>query len=162
MHHNSRRYKDFLLSLITSDWLSKMWNYLIKLYVLDKQQILSVYLKLIVNQLPRVSSCKQINLGIQSQDRNRLVIIVSGIPLDNQIWLLSVHVYNWVQRDSIIEQNPIENMENVKYEMKPLSFYDSLVNPEFVGQSRVDMKSRTYIMVFKGHDGVNYGFECAL
>jgi hypothetical protein len=67
-----------------------------------------------------------------------------------------------VQRDSIIEQNPIENMENVKYEMKPLSFYDSLVNPEFVGQSRVDMKSRTYIMVFKGQDGVNYGFECAL
>jgi hypothetical protein len=53
-------------------------------------------------------------------------------------------------------------MKDLEYTMKPLSFYDSLVNPECVGQSLVDMKSRTYIMVFKGHDGVMYGFECAL
>ena len=53
-------------------------------------------------------------------------------------------------------------MENLQYEMKPLSFYDELVNPQFIGQSRVDMESRTYIMVFKGQDGVNYGFECPL
>ena len=53
-------------------------------------------------------------------------------------------------------------MENIQYEMKPLSFYDQLVNPQFVGQSRVDKLTRTYIMVFKDHDGVNYGFECPL
>lgn len=53
-------------------------------------------------------------------------------------------------------------MKDIQYTMKPLSFYDTLVNPKFVGQSRVDMSTRTYIMVFKGQDGVNYGFECTL
>ena len=53
-------------------------------------------------------------------------------------------------------------MENLEYTIKPLSFYDTLVNPEFVGQSRVDMTTRTYIMVFKDENGLMYGFECPL
>ena len=53
-------------------------------------------------------------------------------------------------------------MKDLQYEMKPLSFYETLVNPEFVGQSRVDMSTRTYIMVFKSQDGLMYGFECHL
>ena len=53
-------------------------------------------------------------------------------------------------------------MKDIQYEMKPLSFYYTLINPEFVAQSRVDTSTRTYIMVFKGQDGVNYGFECTL
>jgi hypothetical protein len=53
-------------------------------------------------------------------------------------------------------------MENLQYEMKPLSFYDELVNPQFIGQSRVDKTTNSYVMVFKGQDGVMYGFECPL
>ena len=53
-------------------------------------------------------------------------------------------------------------MKDLQYEMKPLSFYNKLINPEFVGQSRVDPITRTYIMVFKDENGLMYGFECPL
>lgn len=43
------------------------------------------------------------------------------------------------------------------YILKDNSFYMTLENPIFIGQSRID-KDNNYIMVFES-DGVKYGFK---